>query len=55
MTLLQTIKTALISVLNKVSGFNKSTYSPEYVRIQNQPNNKLTQALRQADASQKSL
>ncbi len=55
MTLFQIVKTTLISVLNKITGSNKSSYSPEYVRSQNQPNNKVNQILNRAKTSQKPL
>lgn len=48
MTLLQTVKNAVISVINKIYGKNNPSYSPEYVRSQNQPKDKLIQALRQS-------
>nr|WP_294896025.1 hypothetical protein [uncultured Pedobacter sp.] len=49
MTLVALIKTTLISVLNKISSLNNSS-SPEYVRSQNQANNRLRAILRRADA-----
>ncbi len=54
MTSLTLIKSALNSILNKLFGTNKTPYAPQHVRSQNQPSNKLAQALRDAEASKKS-
>lgn len=51
MTLLQVIKSRIISVFNQINGSNKSSYSPEYVRSQNHPNNKLIEVLRRIHSS----
>ena len=54
MTFLTLIESTLNAILNKLFGTSKAPYSPQRVRSQNQPSNKLAQALRDAEASKKS-
>lgn len=53
MTSLTLLKSALNSMLNKLFGTNKTPYSPQYIRSQNQPSNKLAKALRDTEAAKR--
>lgn len=53
MTFLTLIESTLNAILNKLFGTNKTPYVPQRIRSQNQPSNKLEQALRDAEASKK--